>query len=107
METLAARNAALEAEMRELREQFRAVRLREEIAARVREEVEARPRRGSGCECGYTGAACRCGTGRLRSAMRGTGEGRGYWRELDFESRPPRPRRGSGSVRWVDEVDWD
>jgi hypothetical protein len=104
VETLAARNAALEAEMRELREQFRATRAREEIAARIREEMDVRPRRCADCGYGYTAGACRCGV--PRSAMRpGWDSGRRYSRETDFEARSPRPRRAS--VRWVDEVDWD
>lgn len=104
VETLAARNAALEAEMRELREQFRAARIREETTARVREEMEMRPRRWRECDCGHArGDGCRCDWG--RSARRE----RRYSSDVDFEVRPPRwegrPRRGS--VRWVDEVDWD
>lgn len=107
VDTLMARNAALEADMRELREQLRAVRISEETAARIREEMEMRPRRraerGCGCGCGYAGddGGCRCDGG--RSARRE----RRYSSDLDVEVGAPRwdrrPRRGG--VRWVDEVD--
>ena len=113
---LTTRNGALEAEVRELRNQFRAQRIRDEVL----------PRR---CpDCGYTAIRCQCeelrrvmrrgDDGRRRRSL--TGYGYGYRsgdgdgdmrfdgaRDISFEVRAPRPGRGRG-VRWVDEVDeWD
>jgi len=102
---LTARSIALAAEMRELKDQIRAAAIKEEAAlARVREEMELRQRRWRECRCGYAGAAgCRCGgASSVRRERRCSS---------DFDSDVRSPRRGErprrGSVRWVDEVEWD
>jgi len=99
VDTLAARNAALEAEMRELRDQFRAARLREELLP-------------SRCgDCGYTAGACRCGVPRsaIRERRHSSVNGNVRFdgpRDVNFEVRAPR-WEGRQAVRWRDEMDGD
>ena len=104
--------------MRELREQFRAARMRDEMAARVRDEMGLRPRRCG--ECGLVVGACLCGGEYASSTNTRRRRNRARWSEWDrdrdrgryevsdveFEGRAP-PRQRRGSVRWVDEVGWD
>jgi hypothetical protein len=97
--------------MRELRDQFRSSRIREEML----------PRRCDGCGC--TAVACQCGV--LRSAMRPGWDTRSEYssmspgaasggsnlrfdaaRDINFEIREPRAEARQ-RVRWVDEMDWD
>jgi hypothetical protein len=98
---LRARNAALEAEVRELRDRFRASRIMEE---------ERQARR---CEdCGYTIVRCQCevvrsarrsADRRRHSSVNGAGslrfDGAG---DINFEVRSPRPEQ-RGRVRWADQ----
>ena len=101
---LTARNAALEADIRELRDRIRVSRTSEERL----------PRR---CDdCGYTMVRCQCevvrsaslsGDMRRYSSMNGAGslrfDGRG---DINLEVRSPRPEQRR-RVRWADRDDWD
>jgi hypothetical protein len=101
---LTARNAALEAEMRGLRDRLSASRTSEERLVRRCDD------------CGYTMVRCQCEV--VRSARRNEDRRRyssmnraGSLRfdgaaDINFEVRSPRPER-KGRVRWADGDDWD
>jgi hypothetical protein len=80
--------------MRELIDQFRAARIREEmLLSRCR-------------DCGYTAGACRCGMPRSAMRDRRYSSVNGNVRDVNFEVRAPR-WQGRPGVRWRDELDWD